>query len=159
SIVRVFEGVRSQVEKGAGEVDRIRELGEQVTVRLEGLREQLADMYDMVGLGLTAEALSHEIAEIANGLAERTATIRQPMSKENSVPKALTSYFTHVTTTVAALRKELQHLAPSLKYVRHQREPIPLADFVREMEEYHRPRLGANGIRIETKGRGFTVGM
>ncbi len=159
SVVSVFEGVRSQVEKGAGEVDRIRELGEQVTGRLEGLREQLADMYDMVGLGLTAEALSHEIAEIANGLAERTTTIRQRMSKETSVPKALTSYFTHVTSSVAALRKELQHLAPSLKYVRHQRELIPLADFAREMEEYHRPRLAANSIRIETKGRGFTVNM
>lgn len=159
SVVSVFEDVRSQVEKGAGEIDRIRHLGEQVTVRLEGLREQLADMYDMVGLGLTAEALSHEIAEIANGLAERTQTIRQRMSKDTSVPKPLTTYFTHVTSSVAALRKQLQHLAPSLKYVRHQREPIPLADFLREMEEYHRPRLVSNGIRIESKGTGFTVTM
>lgn len=159
AVVGVFEGVRSQVERGAGEVDRIRYLGEQVTVRLEGLRDQLADMYDMVGLGLTAEALSHEIAEIANGLAERTQTIRQRVSKdvENPPSRALTSYLTHVTSSVAALRKQLQHLAPSLKYVRHQREEIDLLAFAKEMEEYHRPRLAASAIRMEVKGDSFRV--
>ncbi len=159
SVVGVFQSVREEVERGAADVEHIRHLGEQVTGRMESLRVQLADMYETVGLGLTAEALSHEIAEIANGLAQRTQTIRQKLEKGqvNSISRPLTSYLTHVTTAVAALRKQLQHLAPSLKYVRHQREEIGLSSFLREMEEYHRPRLEAVGIRMEVKGEGFTV--
>ncbi|WP_337175102.1 ATP-binding protein [Paludisphaera sp.] len=159
SVVGVFQSVREEVERGAAEVERIRQLGEQVTGRMESLRTQLADMYETVGLGLTAEALSHEIAEIANGLAQRTQTIRQKIDKGQVHPtsRMLTSYLTHVTTAVGALRKQLQHLAPSLKYVRHQREEIELSSFLRDMEDYHRPRLDAAGIRMEIKGEGFMV--
>lgn len=159
SVVHVFQGVRDEVERRASEVEHLRHLGEQVSVRLEGLRSQLADMYETVGLGLTAEALSHEIAEIANGLAERTQSIRKKLSKDLAANKPLNSYLTHVSSAVAALRKQLAHLAPSLKYVRHQREPIELLPFLREMEDYHTGRLAAKHIGIDIKGNGFTVTM
>jgi len=157
SIVGVFQSIRNEVERGAAEVDRIRGLGEQVTVRLEGLREQLAEMYETVGLGLTAEALSHEIAEIANGLAERTQGIRTKMARELPTMKPLGQYLTHVSSAVGALRKQLAHLAPSLKYVRHQRASTDLLAFLQEMHEFHKARLGPQGIEIEIKGEPFSV--
>ena len=159
SVIGTFQGIRHEVERRVAEVDHIRDLGEQVSGRLEGLRSQLADMYETVGLGLTAEALSHEIAEIANGLAERTQSIRTKMSKELGSNKTLSSYFTHVSSSVAALRKQLAHLAPSLKYVRHQREPIDLLPFLRDIEDYHKARLQQKAIKIEIRGETFSITM
>src|SRR5208282_3813794 len=69
------------------------------------------------------------------------------------------SYLTHVSSAVAALRKQLAHLAPSLKYVRHQREPIDLLPFLREMEDYHKDRLSPKHIGMEIRGKSFTVTM
>src|SRR5207248_1530035 len=63
--------------------------------------------------------------------------------------------------SVAALRKELAHLAPSLKYVRHRREEIDILTFGREMDQYHRERLAKDNISIEIvcKTPTFTVKM
>jgi hypothetical protein len=48
------------------EVGALRGLGQVLEDRVDGVRRQMDDMYETVALGLTAEALSHEIFNVAD---------------------------------------------------------------------------------------------
>ncbi len=127
-----------------------------------GLQDRLDEVYSMVGLGLTAEALSHELHHIADQLAARTQKAVEQVRKLQLPDAALTTYTEYVQSAVAALRKQLSHLAPSLKYVRERRDVLPMRGFIDSLAEFHHDRLESGHIRLEargTPGQDFTVAM
>jgi signal transduction histidine kinase len=81
--------------------------------------ERLSQAYEMIGVGLTAEVLAHEIRQIADGLDQRTGAILEYLKGIAGGDAKVAAYARHVRSSVAALRKQLGHLDPSLKYVRH----------------------------------------
>lgn len=148
--------------------DNVRDLselsdqGQVLAAELQGLKTRLADMYEMVGLGLTAEALSHEIHNIADRLAARARDALRHLDRAKQPDPKVTSFVEHVRTAVAALRKQLSHLAPSMRYVREQRESIEVASFVGKLVEYYNERFEGKGIAAEVKIAGdgdFTIDM
>ena len=66
-----------------------------------------------------------------------------------------------VRSSVAAMRKQLAHLVPSLRYLRERREQINLASFVEELGHFYEERLAAIGIKlvVQTHSKGFSVYM
>jgi signal transduction histidine kinase len=54
-----------------------------------------------------------------------------------------------VNSTIAALRKEMSHFAPSLKYVREKREKIEICPFCREAAYYYQDKSKGNDIDIQ----------
>lgn len=115
------------------------------------LGEQLSQTYETVSLGLTAEALSHEIATITDQLAYRNRQTMDYLVKQNIKDVVLTSFTQYINTTVASLRKQLSHLEPSLRYVRENREKIAVFEYLKEVEEYYRSRFEAQNIEIKIK--------
>lgn len=110
--------------------------------------ERLCQAYEMIGVGLTAEVLAHEIRHIADGLDQRTAAIMSYLKTSDLSDGKVAAYTRHVKSAVAALRKQLGHLDPSLKYVRHQREPIELDSFLNELRDHHQTRWRGQPLSI-----------
>jgi signal transduction histidine kinase len=129
--------------------------------RIEILETQLAEFSELAGLGLTAEALSHEIHTIAQRLAERTNAITQFLKKDHIVNSEIISYTEYIQTSISALRKQLSHLAPSLRYVREKKEKINLLKFLTEQISFYQTRLQQNNIRMTVKdsSRSFVVNI
>ena len=128
---------------------------------METLGEQLAEVYETVSLGLTAEVLSHEIQQIADGLAE-TRRLKEHLAKQKTRDATVGLFAEHVGSSVAALRKQLGHLTPSLRYARHKREQIEFQEFVRSLLEFHKDRFQAEKITtklVVPKTSKFTVFM
>ncbi|MCK4764240.1 MAG: sensor histidine kinase [Candidatus Aminicenantes bacterium] len=117
--------------------------------RITNLREQLQQFYETAGLGLTAEALSHEIHNIADRLAKYTGTIRSYLKSQSKKDPKILTFVEHVDTSISTLRKQLSHLAPSLQYVREKKEKIEIYPFCREIAYYHRNRLNDKDIDIQ----------
>jgi C4-dicarboxylate-specific signal transduction histidine kinase len=156
------KNVSRTIDQHAAKIRQLQSVGEQVNVRLESLKEQLAQVYEIVSLGLTAEALSHEIHNISDGLAERTQKLKKHLAAKMITDPTIVAFVEHVATSVAALRKQLAHLTPSLRYVRHKREPILMSEFAKETADYHHSRLQGANIEFDvTLGRtgDFTVSM
>jgi C4-dicarboxylate-specific signal transduction histidine kinase len=154
--------VSRTIEEHTEKIARLQSVGEQVNSRLDALKEQLAQVYEIVSLGLTAEALSHEIHNISDGLAERTQKVKKHLAAKKITDSLVVSFVEHVATSVAALRKQLAHLTPSLRYVRHKREPILMSEFVKEAVEYHLGRLEGESIEFDVglgRSGDFTVFM
>ncbi len=115
------------------------------------LREQLEQSVETMGLGLTAEALSHEMFNIADNLAGRTKALAQELDKGKVSDREVKRYVAHVRATVDALRKELGHFSPSMRYVRERRERIDMLTFAEDLAEYYNDHWQDDGISIKVK--------
>jgi signal transduction histidine kinase len=112
------------------------------------LREQLTAGVEAMGLGLTAEALSHEMFTIADGLATRTQGIAGQLSDGGADERELRQFVEYVRGTVGSLRKELAHFSPSLRYVRERREQLDMAVMATDIADYYRARWEGSEIGI-----------
>jgi signal transduction histidine kinase len=131
----------SEAEQLFVSVQQIQAQAELVKHDLLAIQSRLADLHDMVSLGLTAEALSHELSNVLLQLSERVRTFSQYL-KRARIPDSQTIAFSHfVGTSVSALRKQLTHLAPSLRYVREKREAIDLSTACRDLIGYYSGRF------------------
>ncbi|MDA1049663.1 MAG: sensor histidine kinase [Planctomycetota bacterium] len=126
--------------------------------KVESLENKLEQGIEAMSLGLTAEVLSHEIANIVDQLADRTQRINTFVGRLPERHAELIGYIEYVRTTVSGLRRQLGHLAPSLKYARAQRKEIDVAGFCRELKEYHEERWASTPIHlIVVESQSFSV--
>lgn len=115
------------------------------------LEEQLEQGVEAMSLGLTAEALSHEMFNIADGLAARTQALSKELDEGELDERTMKRFVAHVRGTIGTLRKELGHFAPSMRYVRERRERIDVSIFAADMVEYYEGRWAEDGIRIKLR--------
>ncbi|HDR7417813.1 TPA: sensor histidine kinase [Bacillus cereus] len=115
---------------------------------LEETKKQLKEMTELASLGLTAEALSHEIDSITNGIAKKTSSVTTLIKNNKSIPRELYIYVEYIRNSVNALRKQISHLAPSMRYIRDKQDIFLASLFMKDLEPYYKKRLEAKGINI-----------
>lgn len=130
------------------EIGSLRGMGQVLEDRVDGLRRQMDDMYETVALGLTAEALSHEVYNVADQLAKRTKSAQTTLRNKGINDRPILAFMEYVQSSVMALRKQMSFLSPSLRYVREQRHDINIEQFAAELVEFYRDRLGKNKITM-----------
>lgn len=115
------------------------------------LTEEVAALYEGVSLGLTAEALSHEINNIADRLAKKSASLLRQVNQ--GVRRAvIITFIEHVRSSVAAMRKQLAHLTPSLRYLRERRERIEVVPWAHELASFHNDILSRKRVQVVVSG-------
>lgn len=130
------------------ELGSLRGMGQVLEDRVDGLRRQMDEMYETVALGLTAEALSHEVYNVADQLARRTKSAQTVLRNKGINERSILVLIEYVQTSIMALRKQMSFLSPSLRYVREQRHDINIGQFASELAEFYRDRLGKNKISM-----------
>lgn len=156
--------VMGDLETFVQELNEQKRVGDRVQRDLQAMEEQLTLTYETVAIGLTAEALSHEIANIAERLARRTTEVARHVQKVAPNDRKIGNFVEHVRGSVAGLRRQLSHLAPSLRYVRERRERIILSELVSEVDSYFsarwrnqqleiRPVLMSDGVIFINRGK------
>ena len=146
------------VLEGASELQAMRDVLDR---RWEMLKDEVSALYQSVSLGLTAEVLAHEIHNIADGLARRSSALLRQMNR-GVRKRTIVTYIEHVRSSIAAMRKQLGHLTPSLRYLRERRERIELLRWAEEFAAFHNDNLDRDGIQVLVSGTdatGFAVTM
>lgn len=143
------------VEEVARLLDRLPEAKAQADVvesELKEIERNQAQYVEMIGLGLTAEALAHELSIAVNRLDAATRAIgSKQRSAKRATPEELASYIVDVQYAIAALRKQLAHLDPSLRYARDQRKDVAVGQFLMDIAEYHRSRWEKTKIELDVR--------
>ena len=154
----VLEGLEGEVSAVSTELQSMKEVLDR---RWETMNEQVARFYESISLGLTAEALSHEIHNIAGRLADKSTTLLRQIRQGRDRRASVVAYIEEVRSSIAAMRKQLGHLTPSLRYLREQRERIDVGTFVEELAAFYAQRLEGNGIRmvVQVQSKGFSINM
>lgn len=140
-----------QVSNYLDEISALQDMGQVLEDRVDGLRRQMDDMYGTVALGLTAEALSHEIFNVAEQLAKRTKSTQIQLQKQGVSDRIILTFIEYVRSAVTALRKQMSFLSPTLRYVREQKDLIDIIGFLRELDDFYHDRLAKNNISIEIR--------
>lgn len=168
-IMEVINRLSRQATQASEFVDSLEsfivQVGEQraaatkVQTDLEAMSEQLSLTYETMAVGLTAEALAHEIGNIAERLARRSSEIRRAVQKKYPNDTQMLRFVEQVQGVVAGLRRQLAHLAPSLRYVRERRERILVSTLLAEIEEYYAERWQGSIDLSLSIGEDFAVVM
>lgn len=130
--------------------------------QIEGLQEQLSDFSQLAGLGLIAEALSHQLSNILDRLEIETDRVSKHVRGQLTIDSvnAVKLFVEHVRGASKSFKKQLSHLAPSLKYVRETREIIEISELIEETKDYYTDRFGGQiKIAIKHKGADFKLKM
>jgi signal transduction histidine kinase len=139
-------------EKYLSELNSLKDFPGVIEGRIADLRRQMEIMYESVALGLTAEALSHEINNITDQLAGRSKIIKVDLSKRNITDKNILEFIEYVRSAVIALQKQMSFLSPTLRYVREKRSEINISAFINEIIAYFENRWENNSISIKAYG-------
>ena len=142
------ETMVGEVVSALNRASELRELRGVLDRRWEALQGEVSTLYESISLGLTAEALSHEIHNIADGLARRSSTLLRELQKDNLRRAAVVAFCEHVRSSVTAMRKQLAHLTPSLRYLRERRERIEIHALMRELAIFYNEKLGKKKIQV-----------
>lgn len=154
--------VIGQLSSYLEELGALKGMGQVLQDRVDGLRRQMDDMYETIALGLTAEALSHEVFNVADQLAKRTKTTQSAVRSKGIKDRTILTFIEHVHSAVMALRKQVSFLSPALRYVRERKDNIYMTDFLTELAQFYFSRLNKDGISISIQtlpNEDFTIRM
>jgi signal transduction histidine kinase len=148
-----LEDLVDQSQKLHRDLDELAASSEEVERERVDLRDQLRVAYQTVGLGIVAETVAHEMTNITGRLDARVKAL-SPKFKgpDQRAARALAS---EAKSTVRAIRLQVRHLEPQLRYQRMRRETLDVLAVAEEVAAYHGERLAPQGISVTTRGRGF----
>ena len=150
------------VERFLDQLSKLEGAGEALTRRLEKLREEMEQVYELIGIGLTAETLTHEINNVATHLSERSDRMARHLRAERNKNTQMLAFTETVKSSVAAMRRQLLFLAPSLQYVREKREDLDMYRYLNEIAKHYIPIFVNEHIslRVQTSpAKSFAVSI
>jgi signal transduction histidine kinase len=154
-LLEQLQGLTAEGEKLTADLSELATTSAEVERERSDLRGQLQAAYQTVGLGIVAETVAHEMANVTGRLEARVdALAPQFKGPEQRAARTLAS---EIKTTVRAIRRQIRHLEPQLRYQRTSREILDVSEVVEEVADYHRERLADIGVAVVTKGKGFEV--
>lgn len=145
------QGVIRQLTAYGDEVANLQDVGQVLDDRVDSLRRQMDDVYETVALGITAEALAHEVFNVADQLAQRTKTAETRLKNKGVSDRAIFVFIEYVHSAVMSLRKQMSFLSPALRYVREQRDDIEVGSFLEELSDFYSERLRKSNVTIEIR--------
>lgn len=118
--------------------------------KIDELENQIIQFSELAGLGITAEAFTHELYNIIDRISVQTDQTIKTIKKEDTEKTNFFIYAENVKSSVSAIRRQLNHLAPSLKFNRETKQVIALSAFVKELADYYEIRFdGKINIQVE----------
>lgn len=116
---------------------RLGYIADAIEPKIKILEEQLDQFSELAALGLIAEALSHETNTIADRLAEQTKMLIVGLKAKKTIDVEILTYTEYVQSAISALRKQLNHQAPSLKYLRETKDTFSTRVYFDELRSYY----------------------
>jgi signal transduction histidine kinase len=119
--------------------------------QVELVEEQIGRAWESVALGLSAEALTHEVDHISEGLLGRSAQIVQYLSSVEGPDDRVLSFVNFVRSNAGQLAVQSARMNPSLRYRRERKKNFSVADLVRSTVSYYASKWEARPIEIRVE--------
>ncbi|MEV8373630.1 sensor histidine kinase [Kribbella sp. NPDC056861] len=128
---------------------RLRAQAELLAQQLRLSQEQIGDAWESVALGLSAEALAHEVQHISDGLRGRSAQITKYLKSRDSRDQRLWTFVEHVRSSASALNKQVSRLTPSLRFMRERRDTLLMSEAMDNLKHYYEGRWGSLNLQLD----------
>ncbi len=148
-----IETLIHQVEEESNEVEKIlnqfaekRNYADLIMDRFSQLHEQISEVYETVGIGLSAQALAHEIIPFVDEISARARLIHQRMKRKGLSDPKLADDLEHVRAQAILVGKKLSFIDPMLRTFRQTKHKINLYSFIKDFLVLRKDRLQRFGI-------------
>ena len=141
----------SQLTGYAAEAKELADIVSVLSPRLDVLSDQLQDFSELAGLGLLAEALSHEVQNQTDRLMQKASSAVALARKSTPPNLDLLVLGQDVTSAASALRRQIGHLSPSLRYQRDKIDTFRVSVLMTDILEHFKQRWDADDIGVETR--------
>jgi len=131
-----------------------RPLAAHLRKRIDDFDERAETLYEMVAVGLSAQALAHDVPGVLANTEEHLKALVK-LARSGVVEKEpFTLQSQHVGEGIEAVRQMLLLVQPMLRGKRMTRRQAKLSEFVRTFFEQRGPRLKTNGVvwSVEPEG-------
>lgn len=156
-VKKILEESSNYLTKAGGLLDEVIKLENDAKFLdpfIEDLEERTVQFSELAGLGLTAEALTHELYHLLDRANIHLGElVKQIKKKDFSQPYEHTE---GLANFLKSLRVQVNHLSPILKYNRERKEEIHVKEFLSELVTFFKNRASNIDVNIETK-RGFAI--
>ncbi|MDG3582946.1 ATP-binding protein [Galbibacter pacificus] len=135
-------------------VDKSKRVEEVINIlepKIQVLEEQIDDFSELAALGLTAETISHEFANIADNLSEKSNFYSNKLHSNTLSNNDSYVLMEYINNTVNGLKVQLKHLDPALKYSREKRDTFSIESFFKEEKAYYENRFKNSKISFNIK--------
>jgi signal transduction histidine kinase len=112
------------------------------------MEQQVRDSWEAVSLGLTAEALSHEAANVTDRLRSQSTQLVAHLRKAKIEDRSVWNFVEQVRGAVASLAKQISRLDPSLRNVRETRRAFSIREFGEGLSDYFDARWAGRNIQL-----------
>lgn len=119
--------------------------------QIDLVQQQISDAWESVSLGLSAEAMSHEVQQVSDGLRGRSAQISTYLTNSASKDQRIWAFVEHVRSASSALSNQVSRLSPSLRYMRDRRELVVMSKAAESLRQYYSERWAKSEIRIDVR--------
>lgn len=143
----------------AAEAKELADIVAGLSPRLDVLTDQLQDFSELAGLGLLAETLSHEVQNQTDRLMQKASTAVARARKTVPQNVDLLVLGQEVTSAASALRRQIGHLSPSLRYQRDKIETFQVSKLIDEICNHFTDRWADKNIEaaIQSDSVDFSV--
>lgn len=149
SLLNESNGILNQLAKLLPLAQKLKHDAEYLEPQIQNLQEQILQFSELAGLGLTAEALTHELYQILDRINSQTESFHKKMKATVERNPEIFIYIEQVKTFLKNIRGQLNHLSPSLKFNRDQKHKINLGDFAKSLKEHFRTRFENQNIEFK----------
>ncbi len=145
----VTEGARlfGEINKILNEAKKWEETAAYVSTKVTNLEGQIVQFTELAGLGLTAEALTHDVYVLLERINTHTDEFKQALNRA-AVPTAVYEFIEYVRSFSRDLHRQLNHLSPSLKFNREKKETTTASKIVTRIQSYYQNRFEKSGIEF-----------
>lgn len=139
---KLLDSVGAILPKATAEIEALRS-------REVAMQDEMQILFELASLGMVAEVLSHEISNVASNLAHRSKALLDKLRRSPDLNPDLLNFAEFVYSSTSALRKQVSHLSPSLRYVREEKSKIELPKFLTQLVDFHNDRLAGKNVTVK----------
>lgn len=134
------EGIFAELSDYAEQAKELAQIVGILHPKLEVMSDQLEGFSELAGLGLLAETLSHEVQNQTDRLMHKANAAVSKARKTVPENLELRLFGQEVLSAASALRRQIGHLTPSLRYQRDKIDDFAVGELLKDIEEHFSDR-------------------
>jgi signal transduction histidine kinase len=140
--------VFNEIENYATQAERLSDIVASIGPRMDVINNQLQDFTELAGLGMLTESLTHEVLNQIDRLMHSVSTANAKARAAIPPNTDLLVFVQEVSSVGTALRRQIGHLAPSLRYQRDKFDTFSVSELINASRDYHEKRWIDIGIKF-----------
>lgn len=146
-----FDKLYNEIQSLSTDYDMLIKMREQLSRQIEmvsfdfsKLNEQLQDLFELAGLGISVEMFSHEFDSSIRNIRLKNDSIIE--KKDKLSINDFINHLYYINFSLDTLRKQMSYFNPGLKFVRAEKQNFSFRNFINEHRTFYKQRCQNTNI-------------